>query len=87
MLINGKHVDIHDPELDRLQGKKPQRRPFDYDGHLPVFDKNYCTGCCVCLRSCPTEAITKQGLFCQVDEALCKHCGKCIYFCPFGGVR
>jgi heterodisulfide reductase subunit A len=50
-----------------------------------------CTGCGVCLTSCPYEAISMSGaggpaadgrLVAVVSAATCKGCGGCVPICP-----
>ena len=87
MLVNGKRVNVFDPDLSRLLGETPPRKVLDYDGHTPVVDKNRCTGCGVCAKKCIAKCITLQSLVAHVNESLCRQCGICIQFCPFGGMR
>jgi NADH-quinone oxidoreductase subunit F len=46
-----------------------------------------CTGCMVCLRNCPGEAITggKQQVH-VIDAALCTRCGMCKSVCKFEAI-
>ncbi len=46
-------------------------------------NKELCTGCRICVRICPFNAIIKdeQG-YAYVREALCKGCGVCAASCP-----
>ncbi len=47
------------------------------------INKDLCTGCRICVRICPFNAIIKdeQG-YAYVREALCKGCGVCAASCP-----
>ncbi|MFC2006883.1 NADH-ubiquinone oxidoreductase-F iron-sulfur binding region domain-containing protein, partial [Chloroflexota bacterium] len=48
-----------------------------------------CTACLICLRNCPTEAITgKKDTVHVIDQAKCTKCGICLEVCParFGAV-
>ena len=51
------------------------------------IDPAACEGCGVCLRDCPTKAITgeKRGVH-SIDIALCIKCGKCFDVCKFDAV-
>ena len=48
-----------------------------------------CTGCMICLRNCPVDAITggKQEVH-VIDQGKCTKCGTCLEVCPprFGAV-
>ncbi len=46
-----------------------------------------CSGCMVCLRNCPTNAVAgaKQQVHC-IDAALCSRCGMCASVCKFDAV-
>lgn len=52
---------------------------------------NRCTGCNVCVSSCPVQAlslkITSEGFwYPQIDEKTCINCGRCLTVCPvYGG--
>ncbi len=47
-----------------------------------------CTGCMVCLRACPVDAITgkKQELH-VIDPEICTRCGACMSVCKFDAVE
>ncbi|MDD2716730.1 MAG: 4Fe-4S binding protein [Candidatus Wallbacteria bacterium] len=53
----------------------------------PCFHKNLCIGCKMCMRDCPSGAITiiKAGekIFdCELDQSKCIYCGQCVDSCP-----
>ena len=49
---------------------------------LPEFNKALCTGCEVCVKVCPYNAIIKnENDEIEIIEALCKGCGLCGATC------
>ena len=51
------------------------------------IDGEACTGCQVCFRKCPQEAITgKKKEVHSIDQQLCIKCGICYDVCKFGAV-
>lgn len=51
------------------------------------IDPETCTGCGICKKNCPEEAITGERKEPHViDQELCTKCGTCIEKCPFGAV-
>jgi len=52
-------------------------------GIVSSVDKDLCTGCQICVRICPFNAIVKdENGYAYVQEALCKGCGVCGASCP-----
>jgi NADH:ubiquinone oxidoreductase subunit F (NADH-binding) len=46
-----------------------------------------CTGCMVCLRNCPGDAITgEKRQVHMIDEARCTRCGMCMSVCKFDAI-
>ncbi len=54
---------------------------------MPWIDKNRCTGCGICVKSCPTGAITLDGSLAVLDMHSCIRCGTCHDICPAEGIR
>ncbi len=44
-----------------------------------------CKGCGLCLKTCPSGALSLEGKLAQVSDA-CTLCGICIKSCPFGAL-
>jgi len=51
------------------------------------IDPEKCTGCTVCAKSCPVDAIKGERKKVHViDTSICAKCGKCVTVCTFGAV-
>jgi len=52
-----------------------------------VINPEKCTGCTVCARQCPAQAIKGERKNPHViDPAICVKCGKCITVCNFDAI-
>ena len=50
--------------------------------HSVSLDVSRCTGCTMCLKRCPTEAIRIQNGHAVINPDRCIDCGVCIRYCP-----
>jgi NADH-quinone oxidoreductase subunit F len=51
------------------------------------IDPEVCTGCGICRKNCPVEAISGERKAPHViDQAICTKCNTCFEKCPFGAV-
>jgi NADH-quinone oxidoreductase subunit F len=51
------------------------------------IDPESCTGCGICRKNCPVEAISGERKAPHViDQAICTKCNTCFEKCPFGAV-
>ncbi len=55
--------------------------PVETTQFLPEV-KNSCTGCGLCEKACPIDAIDMNDKLARVDEAVCLGCGVCVRNCP-----
>jgi len=57
------------------------------DGALVWVDGARCTGCGLCVESCPVGALALVDGIARVDEEACTGCGACIDVCPEGAIE
>ena len=50
--------------------------------HSVSLDVSRCTGCTLCMKHCPTEAIRIHDGHAQINTNRCIDCGDCIRHCP-----
>ncbi|MHB9034753.1 MAG: hydrogenase iron-sulfur subunit [Anaerolineae bacterium] len=59
-------------------------------GPSAQVDEQVCSGCAVCCRVCPYEAMTRINLeehtVAFIDPDKCMHCGICVASCPSGAI-
>ena len=53
----------------------------------PTVNDVQCTGCGICLTTCPTGAISLMDAVAEMDVAACIFCCACIKNCPESAVR
>lgn len=71
-----KLLDIAEPVLDTLYGTE---KPFS----LARIDESKCTGCTICIQTCPFDAIVGTGkMMHTVIHSLCTGCERCVKRCP-----
>ncbi len=54
---------------------------------MPWIDKERCTGCGICVKMCPSGAISLEEGKAEIDMEKCIRCGKCHDACPQGAVE
>ena len=68
-------------------GTAKQFRTGEWRTNTPVFDREKCKQCLLCVPVCPDGSIPmageERGLF---DYEHCKGCGICAKVCPFGAI-
>ena len=59
------------------------------EGVVAVVDAERCSGCRLCVRLCPFEAVSYDGerRVAEVNPSLCKGCGTCAAACTAGASR
>ncbi|MFW5898316.1 MAG: 4Fe-4S binding protein [Candidatus Saliniplasma sp.] len=70
-------------EDGKLEINPPVEIPENYRGKL-TYDKDSCIGCQLCVRVCPSEALTFDEEKRKVKHyvARCTFCGQCVNICP-----
>jgi len=49
-------------------------------GAKTLLRSQLCSGCGICIKSCPSGAITVDGVA-SIDSSKCSHCGRCLEVC------
>jgi len=86
--------EIHISEVMKAIRNIAIREGYEPPGPFATVDETICSGCAVCTRACPYEAIDRVTKFvdgeertvAQVNKNLCMHCGVCVAACPSGAM-
>ena len=70
------------PALAEMPGKRPYK-PRKPNKIFPQLDTSQCTGCGLCVQSCPAGAIDSTDLS-HIDPDKCIACMRCVTLCPTG---
>ncbi len=54
---------------------------------MPWINQDKCSGCELCINSCPVSAISKKNDIVEINMEKCIRCGKCHSVCPQEAVR
>lgn len=65
---------------------QPQIKDFGIQGQAIPQVGEGCTGCGLCVKTCPDGGITLREPGPQIDLSLCLSCGKCADCCPTGAI-
>ncbi len=85
---------IHISEVMKAIRNLAIRAGYEPPGPFAVVNETICSGCAVCTRACPYEAIDRvtkavdgsERAVAQVNKTLCLHCGICVAACPSGAM-
>ncbi|MFX1479417.1 MAG: 4Fe-4S binding protein [Promethearchaeota archaeon] len=87
------------PRIERINNKNIDEvtlKFYESDQSIKI-NKNLCTGCSICVKICPKEAIVQnrrgkvkvktEDLIPEIPDAeKCSYCGACAYMCPFSAI-
>jgi heterodisulfide reductase subunit A len=60
---------------------------YKIEANVSSVNEDLCSGCGLCISSCPYSAIELDEGKAKVNEALCKGCGSCAAVCPSGAME
>ncbi|MBN1401286.1 MAG: hydrogenase iron-sulfur subunit [Anaerolineae bacterium] len=86
--------EIHISDVMKAIRNIAIREGYERPGPVAEVDETVCSGCAVCTRACPYEAIERvtklvdgvERTVAHVDQNLCMHCGVCVAACPSGAM-
>ena len=68
-----------------------ERASFSFGGEAlktgGFYISDECSGCGICISSCPQNAIDTSSLPFRINNEHCLHCGRCMEVCPNGVVK
>lgn len=75
--------------VGRILSRLVPGRTVELEALVSRIDPNRCSGCRLCVSSCPYKAIgwNAQDRVSVVNEALCRGCGTCASTCPSGAIE
>jgi len=85
---------IHISEVMKAIRDIAIREGYEAPGPFPEINEDVCSGCAVCTRACPYEAMDcvarnvngAERAIAQVNRNLCMACGVCVAACPSGAI-
>lgn len=54
---------------------------------MPWINQEMCTGCGICAKRCPADAVTMSNRQAEINDDECIRCGICHDVCPRDAVR
>ena len=69
----------------------PSPQPPGFRGRI-VYHARACIACRLCVKDCPTGAITVRQVVgkrfeCEIDSSRCIYCAQCVDSCPRGALE
>lgn len=81
-LMRSDRVEVHPAASTQVlqENARKSDKPF------PQIHVDLCTGCGICVSSCPTDAIVLLNGKAHIEEEACRNCRKCVRVCPSGAI-